>query len=255
MKLTLIVPFSAGLLLAIAPAIAADNAIEQAKSAIQQLQQQDAVEFAYQRHSDFGDRTMLERYRPLPDSHGWTLVSENGEKPSTQRLSEYQQMKSDEWYSGQQSQDTEDQDQQSIKLSLSDMIQVDTLEFVGEQQWQQQTVLAYTFTPELDKFSDHDDKLQGNLYLNSSNQAPAGLSITLKQSFSPAMSVTLENFAMQIELMAIEGDEKTYYVPKQTEEKMAGSYLYFKDFSNQTVRKYSAYSVLAADAVRRVRAN
>lgn len=255
MKLKVAMFFSAGLLLNAAPVVASDAQVDKAKSAIQQLKTQSAVEFAYQRHSDFGERTMRERYRPLPDSHGWTLLSENDEKPSAQRLTEYQQMKYDEWQSGKRTQDTEEQDQQSINLSLSDMIQANTLVYVGEQEWRQQQVLAYTFTPYLDKFSGHDDKLQGNLYLSPDSHSPAGLSIKLKESFSPAMSVTLENFEMQIELMPITDKGTTFYVPKQTEEKMAGSYLYFKAFSNHTIREYTDYSVLDTASVSRVSAN
>lgn len=229
------------------------NELADAKKAVKLLQQQSDVEFAYQRLSEFGDSTMTERYRPLPDSHGWTLVTENGEKPSSQRLVEYQQMKHDEWQSAKEPQEGEEQ--QSVKLSLSDMIQTETLAYAGTQKWQEQTVRAYTFTPYLDKFSEHEDKLQGYLYLAPESTTLKGVSIRLKESFSPAMSVSLDDFEMVIELMPIERGERTFFVPRRTEEQVAGSYLFFKDFGNHTVRTYTDYSVLDAASVSRVSAN
>lgn len=232
-----------------------ETGVADAKAAVQRLAQQDDVAFAYQRLSDYGERTMQERYRPLPDSHGWTLVSENGQKPDTQRLAEYQQMKNDEWQSGQHNQDTEEQDQQSVRLSLSDLVQADTLAFVGQQNWRNMPVRAFSFTPYLDKFSEHDDKLQGHLYLAADSGQIKGIAIDLKESFSPAMSVTLDSFAMSIELMPITHQQNIYYVPQTTEQSMSGSYLYFKDFSNSTRRTYSDYSVVDAESVKRVSAN
>ena len=246
MRHLLIVVSTAALLSVASIAMADDKATADAREAVMMLKKQQDVAFAYQRFSNFGDRSMLERYQPQADDHGWTLLAENGDAPSSQRTSEYQQMKRDEWYSGQQNVDTEAEDQQSIKLSLSELIQVDSINYQGARQWQGESVRAYTFTPMLDKFSEHSENLQGHLYLAPDKAHLQGIAISLKEEFSPAMSVTLEAFDMRIELMALQQGDRTFFVPKQTEEKMSGSYLFFKDFGSHTVREYSDYSVLSS---------
>lgn len=239
-----------GLLLLVPAVVAKDIELADAKQAVAQLQQQKGLQLAYERLSQFGERTLLERYQADTDDHGWQLLAENGQAPSEQRLREYAQMKHDEWQSGQQPDDEEQGDQQSVKLSLSDLIQPETLAYAGEQQWQGEPVAAFTFTPQLDKFSEHNDKLQGFLYLDADNSRQIkGLTVGLKEEFSPAMSVTLERFQLTIELMPLQQGQHTYFVPHRTEEQMAGSYLYFKDFNNHTVRTYRDYSVLEKPAL------
>ncbi|RUO77431.1 hypothetical protein [Idiomarina seosinensis] len=222
----------------------ADTQIEDAKEALNQLRQQQAVEFGYERHSRFDDRTMLELHQPQVKEQPWQLLQENAETPSAHRLDEYRRMKRDE----EAASETTDEEQQSVKLSLTTLVQEQTLQYLDQRQWQGQTLRAYSFEPNLEKFSEHNDKLQGHLYLSVDSEQLKGLSITLQESFSPAMSVKLERFKLQIELMQIEREGKTYTVPQRTEEQVAGSYLYFKDFDDYTVREYSDYQVFPKPA-------
>ncbi|MGM0525531.1 MAG: hypothetical protein ACQEQ8_04985 [Pseudomonadota bacterium] len=222
----------------------ADTQVEDARRALDQLQQQKAVEFGYQRFSKFDDRTMLEQHQPQVEDQRWQLLQENAETPSVHRLDEYRRMKQDE----ERASESTDKEQQSVKLSLTTLVQKQTLEYLEQRQWQDQTLRAFSFEPDLEKFSEHNDKLQGHLYLAVDSNQLKGLSITLKESFSPAMSVSLEQFKLQIELMQIEHQGKTYTVPQRTEEQLAGSYLYFKDFEDYTVREYSDYQVFSKPA-------
>lgn len=218
-----------------------------ARAALQQLAQQQDSEFSYQRRSQMGDNSKLERFQSqAAEGEQWQLLSENGQSPSAARLREYRQMRLDEAQTAEQQ---DDDQQQGVKLSLSNLVQQDTLSYQQPTQWRNMKVQQLNFVPQLDKFSEHNEKLQGHLYMSQDGQQLEGIQITLKESFSPATSVTLENFQLIIELTTVHGDQgQSLIVPEQTEEIVAGSYLFFKDFNNHTVRYYSDYQLASTPA-------
>ncbi|WP_404402743.1 hypothetical protein LG288_05265 [Idiomarina seosinensis] len=222
-----------------------------AQRALQKLQQQQTVEFGYKRRSDFGERTVVEQFDPRQQPP-WILLKENKQQPSAQRREEYSRMKQDELYGGEiagaNQGERKENEQQSIKVSLQTLVQSETLQPLQKQQWQGQSVRTFGFDPDLDKFSDHNDKLQGYLYLDSNDDRLVGLEITLKESFSPAMSVSLSRYHMEIQLQTISHGQQRYTVPQRTTEEMTGEYLYFIDFSEQTLREYYDYQVLERPA-------
>lgn len=219
--------------------------------ALQQLEQRQGVQLGYKRRSDFGERSMVEQFDPRQQPP-WILLQENQQTPSAQRRKEYSIMKQDELYggeiAGENQGEQEDSKQQSIKVSLQNLVQTETLEYLSQQDWNEQRVRTYRFDPALDKFSEHNDKLQGYLYLAATEDRLVGLEITLKESFSPAMSVSLSRYHMQIELQTISHQQQHYTVPLSTREEMTGQYLYFIDFSEQTLRQYYDYQVVEKPA-------
>ncbi|WP_131382163.1 hypothetical protein [Idiomarina baltica] len=230
------------LLLTLVPLLATaqtSDANQDAKEAqiiktIEDLRAQRGVEFNYHRESKVGDTTRVEEYLGAnEDGYRWQLVSENQQAPSKERLEEYRQMRVTEAKARAQ--------EEGPSQSLADLIIIDSLEFIGESVENGQSVWQFSFKPKLDDFSEFADEIEARITYLPKTDLLQRIALKNKNEFSPATSVTVEDFSMEIEFQRF---ADAYTVPVSMKQNAQGSYLFFKDFHDQTSRTYSDYSLV-----------
>ncbi|NQZ03973.1 hypothetical protein [Idiomarina sp.] len=201
---------------------------------IEDLRAQRGVEFNYHRESKVGDTTRVEEYLGAnEDGYRWQLISENQQAPSKERLEEYRQMRVTEAKARAQ--------EEGPSQSLADLIIIDSLEFIGESVENGQSVWQFSFKPKLDDFSEFADEIEARITYLPKTDLLQRIALKNKNEFSPATSVTVEDFSMEIEFRRF---ADAYTVPVSMKQNAQGSYLFFKDFHDQTSRTYSDYSLV-----------
>lgn len=232
--------------LSYAESFAQNNAQSATKSlatvAIEQLRNQQ-IPLTYQRYSVTEQGSMLEQFDPASEPQ-WQLLEENGHTPSRARLEEYRHIKQREQHAQVVENNDESFDQQGVSLKLTDLVALETIESLGMKVWRGEPAAVYQFKPQLNKFSDNNDKLIGHLYLKPETGRPMALQVTLAEAFSPAFSVTLKAFTLTIEWQQIELAGQVYSVPLKTSEQVAGDYLFWVAFDESTTRQFSHYQLV-----------
>lgn len=201
---------------------------------IEALRAQGGVEFNYQRQSQIGDTLRIEEYLGgNEDGYRWQLLSENQQTPSKERLDEYRDMRVTEAKAR--------AEEKGPSQSLADLIIIDSLKFVSESTDNGEPVWQFAFKPKLDDFSEFADQIEARITYLPEQTLLKRIALKNKNEFSPATSVTVEHFSMEIDFMRFANE---YTVPVSMKQNAQGSYLFFKDFHDQTSRTYSNYSLV-----------
>ena len=151
--------------------------------------------------SGHGDKkeTTIEQFNPnnKPLKY-WTLISDNGKKPSDNEQDDYQNKQYEKFQQAEEVKKEAKEDQQ--EQNLIDMIDFDSLKLVK----QTETQVHFDFIPNLNKMGEDSKKqLKGLLLFNRQTQHVEILDIQNIADLSPALSVTIKKFAMKFELKAI----------------------------------------------------
>ncbi|MGI2170634.1 hypothetical protein ACROAE_10600 [Shewanella sp. MF05960] len=200
--------------------------VEQALNDLNSNNDHTKVLWQYSQQTVMPDMTRIEQFNAsLPEAERWRLVSENGDAPSKERLTEYRER--------QQELET-DKDETSYELAFSDLIDLSTLVFVGEDDIN----LSFTFTPSIDELDNN--ALAGVLYLDKTSKHLRKILISNTDELNPAFSVTLTTFELELRFDVFEG----LVMPAHTSTTISGTAAIFKSLDSIQTVTYSDYKVL-----------
>ncbi|MGB6138236.1 MAG: hypothetical protein WBG74_16810 [Shewanella sp.] len=200
--------------------------VEQALSDINSNTDDTKVRWQYSQYTVMPDMTRVEQFNAsLPETERWSLVSENGETPDKKRLQEYREN---------QQELLQDKDDNTHELAFSDLINLSTLALVGEED----NRVAFTFTPNIDKLDNN--ALTGTIYLDKSSKQLRKILISNTDELTPAFSVTLTKFELELGFDVFEG----LVMPAHTSTTINGTAAIFKSLDSIHKVTYSEYKRL-----------
>tara|TARA_R110000850_G_scaffold11961_3_gene40659 strand:- start:506 stop:1213 length:708 start_codon:yes stop_codon:yes gene_type:complete len=200
--------------------------VEQAFSDLNSNNDGTKVLWQYSQQTVMPDMTRIEQFNAsLPETERWSLVSENGDTPGKKRLTEYRERQQDLH---------EDKDETSYELAFSDLIDLSTLVFVGEDD----NNMSFTFTPNIDELENN--ALAGVLYLDKTSKHLRKILIRNTDEINPAFSVTLTKFELELSFDVFEG----LVMPAHTSTTIMGTAAIFKSLDSVQTVTYSDYKIL-----------
>ena len=104
----------------------------------------------------------------------------------------------------------------------SPTIIIDSLEFIGESVENGQSVWQFSFKPKLDDFSEFADEIEARITYLPKTDLLQRIALKNKNEFSPATSVTVEDFSMEIEFQRF---ADAYTVPVSMKQNAQGPFL------------------------------
>jgi hypothetical protein len=200
--------------------------VEQALSEINHNTDTANMLWQYSQHTVLPDLIRIEHFdASKPEVEQWTLVSENGETPDKKRVVEY--------YKDRKQQD-EGKDEDSHEVAFSDLVNIETLTLTSEND----TSLVYHFVPNIEEL---DNKaLSGELSIDKSSKQLKKILITNIDELSPAFSVTITKFVLELGFDTVQG----LAMPAHTSTTLNGTVAIFKSLDSIQTVTYSDYKIL-----------
>ncbi|AZG73957.1 hypothetical protein [Shewanella livingstonensis] len=200
--------------------------VEQALSEINANTDDENVLWQYSQQTKKLDLVRIEKFdASQPKMQRWNLVSENGQTPDKERLEEYQQH---------QQELKQGKDENSHELVFSELIDLTTLVFVGEDD----TSVVFKFSPNIDEL---DNKvLAGLLYLDKVSKQLRKISINNTDDLTPAFSVTLTKFELEFGFDVFDG----LVMPAHISTTISGTAVIFKSLDSIQTVTYSDYKMI-----------
>lgn len=165
--------------------------------------------------------TSIERFDPRHSpGKKWTLLRTNDNVPSEQQIQAFLRKKTN--------------DDKHLLLNLSEMIQVDSLQWTAED-----TQMLYAqFNVHLSELGKEASKhLQGSLIFNKSGGFIEHIKIVNTREFSPLFTATIHNLSVSLTFQKI----NEAVLPKLVEMRMQGRFAYFTEINEQSSDTYSDF--------------
>lgn len=200
--------------------------VEQALTDINNNTDDTKMLWQYSQQTMMPDMARVEHFNAtLPQTERWTLVSENGKSPSKKRIAEYRQHQRDLY---------ESKDEKTHELKFSDLIDVSTLVFMGEDDG----YVAFRFTPNIDELDNA--ALTGVIYLDNTSKHLRKILISNTDELNPAFSVTLTQFELALAFDVFDG----MVMPAHTSTTISGTAAIFKSLDSVQTVTYRDYKLL-----------
>jgi len=166
----------------------------------------------------------IQRYDPsLEINEQWQLTEQSQEKPSKAMLHEYAEV--------QRSIRNEDHE---VKVNNIEVVHLVTLEFIEHAN----DYAIFSFKPRLPMFdSDVNRVFDGKLYFNKTNNHIEKLTISAFEAFSPAFSIEVESYDMNIKVSKINAQLHV----TQIESKKVGTFFMFSAFNEINTKTLSRF--------------
>ncbi|MDO6719194.1 hypothetical protein Q4575_07275 [Psychrosphaera sp. 1_MG-2023] len=162
-------------------------------------------------------------------SEPWLLKQINGKQPTGKQIQNFSDKKRQQTKTKKQ--------KNSLKLSLRELINEESLTFVSEDD--EQFVMA--FNVRLKKLGeDSIGKLKGQLTYQKEAQFIDTISIWNSADFSPMFTAHITDFVMTMSFIQLDGK----VLPKQHEMAMKGSFAYFTEINETSIDIYSDYKYI-----------
>jgi hypothetical protein len=204
------------------------------KHAIDKLKQTKRKHWSYEisrYKNEEGDITSsIERYQPNSTAQSpWSLHRINGQAPSKKQREKFIKNKLE--------QKKKKSEGTGYNVSLSEIIQLDTLAFAKESTH----YFEMNFDVFVDRFGDKaSSKLKGSLLYNKQQQFIETLTITNKEAFSPMFSATLDEFKLSFAFTQI----NEQVLPTRQDMTMKGTFALFKEIDEVAHTIFSSYQYL-----------
>jgi len=196
--------------------------VEQALDEINHNTDNSNVLWQYAQHTVMPDLTRVEQFdASQPKLQRWALMSENGHTPDKKRLEKYQQHQ-------------QDLNEGNHELAFSDLINLTTLAFVGEDD----TNVVFQFVPNIDELDN--EALTGELYLDKASKQLRKIVITNTDELNPAFSVTLTKFELELGFGVFDG----LVMPARASTTIKGTAVIFKSLDSIQTVTYHDYKMI-----------
>lgn len=159
-----------------------------------------------------------------PAPQRWKLLEINGDKPDKKQQRRFQQ----------KIQKKKQNTEQHFTVKLQDVIKLNSVEPLHEDD----QVLQVKFDVALEQFGDKaSEKLQGQLFLNKSDNFIETIEINNTESFSPMFSANITELKLKFEFVRIDED----VLPFKNSMRLKGTWAFFTEIDEVSTDTWSGY--------------